>query len=285
MIFPNPHLSYSQKREYYESLKHPSVPTAWFAGDLMHYLFVADFAIGKKVLDVGCGLGYGSYHLCLEGADEVIGIDMSIKSLSEAKERFSHPNLEFLPIDATAMSFPDETFDLVVSFEMLEHLPASSTHPYMREIVRVLKADGKFAISTPNRDVYSLGSKKSKTPGHINELSAQEFVPLMQQYFRECDFFYQHKYDRSELELMKEQEIRIQNNAKLSWRRFVPVPIKQAIKRVIKHGSISPEDADLVQQMQLGEIRPVDEMADIELSSIQMAVCKSLVALSDQDHA
>jgi ubiquinone/menaquinone biosynthesis C-methylase UbiE len=267
-------IPYDQEEDYYESLKPPEFSVPVFAKDLMHYLLAEDLAIGKKVLDAGCGRGYGSYHLSVKGANKVIGVDASDERLATAKKYFSSPNLDFLVMDATAMEFPDSAFDLVVSFEVLEHLPASSTQRFMEEIARVLKADGKFAISTPNRDVYSLGSKISETPGHINELSATEFVQLMKQYFEKCDFYYQFKYEKHQLDLMKERKSAVDNGVRFfCWKDLIPTPVKEMIKSIIRS-----KDLTLIEHMKLWEIKCAEIPGDLDLSVIQMAICEGPVA-------
>ncbi len=266
---------YEKKRGYYESLKPSKTPASWFAGDLMHYIFAESFVNDKKVLDAGCGLGYGAYHLSINGAREVIGIDISKKNIANANSRFANANLCFLPMDVTKMSFEDRAFDIVTNFEVIEHIPYSSMKLFMKEAVRTLKGDGKFIISTPNREIYSFGSKISKTPGHINELSVQEFTELMKGYFKKCEFFYQFKYDGHELDLRKEEQSLLEiAGKKSSWRNIIPKPIKKIIKRTLKLERSDLNDSDLIEQMQLWSAKAIETIGDLDLSVIQIAVCE-----------
>jgi len=264
---------YTQQKQYYESLQPQGTPTACFAGDLVHYLFAEPYTKNKLVLEAGCGKGYGAYHIASNGANNVIAIDISDECLCIARQHYSHPNLEFHLMDVTNIKYHDRKCDVVLSFEVLEHLPASLTHKFMQEIKRVLKKTGKFIISTPNRDVYSLGNKISKTKGHINELSAAEFITLMNQYFKNCEFYYQFKYNKKELELKRQLEIQRQSKVKkLSWRRFIPPSIKSMIKNIIKPKT-TIDDVDLISQMYLWEVKPIETIKDLELSVVQIAVC------------
>jgi len=146
----------------------------------------------------------------------------------------------------------------------------------MNEITRVLNQDGKFIISTPNRDVYSLGSKTSKTLDHINELSVQEFVQLMQRYFKKCEFFYQFRYDKQELELRKEQNARIQSGSQTwSWRSIIPKPIRKIARRTIASTRLKLKNPHLIEYMKLYEIKYAETIEDLELSSIQIAICEN----------
>lgn len=272
---PNNYSRYT--KAYYESLKPHKIPASWFAGDLMHYIFAEDFVEKKKVLDAGCGTGYGSYHLSIAGADEVVGIDISKENIKKAKNKFTNQNLQFVSMDITRMSFPNKSFDIVVNFEVIEHLPSISIDAFMNEIARVLKDDGKFVISTPNIDVYSLGNKRSETPGHINELSVQEFMELMKRYFEKCEFFYQFRYDKHELDLQKEQQSRQRvENKKMSWRRVIPNPIKKTIKNTLKLAKPSFDNSDLIKQMQIWSVEKSATIADLDLSVIQLAVCEGI---------
>jgi 2-polyprenyl-3-methyl-5-hydroxy-6-metoxy-1,4-benzoquinol methylase len=267
---------YEAKREYYESLRPIKTPVSWFAGDLMHYIFAESFVNDKKVLDAGSGLGYGAYYLSASGAKEVIGIDISMKNIEEASARFDNANLCFSPMDITKMSFDDKAFDIITNFEVLEHIPYSSINLFMKEVMRVLKDDGKFIISTPNKDVYSFGSKISKTMGHINELSAKEFTELMKKYFKKCEFYYQLKYDKQELNIRREKQSRLEVASKqLSWRSIIPKPIKKVIKRVLKSEMLDPNDSDLIEQMQIWSVKAVDTIEDLDLSVIQIAICET----------
>lgn len=266
---------YEERRKYYESLRPRKTPVSWFAGDLMHYIFAESFCNNKKVLDAGCGLGYGAYHMSINGAKEVIGIDLSKNNILNASSRFANTNLRFIQMDVTNMAFDERSFDLVTNFEVLEHIPYSSTNLFMEEVTRILGDNGKFIISTPNRDVYSFGSKISKTPGHINELSAQEFIELMKRYFKKCEFFYQFKYDKHEFDLLKEEQSNLKITYKrASWRSIIPKLIKKMIKRIIRLEKTNPNDSDLIEQMRLWEVKNAETIDDLNFSVIQIAVCE-----------
>src|SRR3954447_13913879 len=72
---------------------------------------------GKRVLDVACGEGYGSFLMAQAGAGEVIGLDVSAEAVAAAARQFPHPRLRFLAGDAANMDslLGDSQFDLIVS--------------------------------------------------------------------------------------------------------------------------------------------------------------------------
>ena len=104
-----------------------------------------------KVLDVGCGIGGTSRHIAKTfGPDtRVTGITLSPKQVERATELAAEqnlPNASFRVMNALAMDFPDDTFDLVWACESGEHMPDKKK--YVEEMVRVLKPGGRLVIAT-----------------------------------------------------------------------------------------------------------------------------------------
>jgi len=101
----------------------------------------------KKICDVGCGMGYGAYHLAQQGAAYVLGIDYSRHAIQQARKNFSHPKLEFSKDSLETL--PDHRFDLVTSFQTIEHI--ADYRFFLFQICRILKPGGYVVISTPNK--------------------------------------------------------------------------------------------------------------------------------------
>ncbi len=155
------------------------------------YLSVCDIVRGKTVLDAACGEGYGS-HLMAEYAQRVTGLDISEEAVKWAGERYrDRSNLKFVTGDVTSLPFGDKSFDIVVSFETIEHISEQQQQAFLQEIRRVLKEDGCLLMSTPNRTVYS-DRYGYRNEFHVKEFYVPEFVEFLKQEFKNVTLFHQY---------------------------------------------------------------------------------------------
>lgn len=144
------------------------------------YAFALDLALGKRVLDAACGEGYGS-NLLAGVAGHVTGIDISSEATSHARNRYGdRRNLEFLTGDAAQLEFPDNSFDIIVSFETLEHLRAQEQ--LVAGFARVLAEDGILLISSPDKHTYS-DVAGFRNEHHVRELYREELLDLLRPHF------------------------------------------------------------------------------------------------------
>ena len=163
---------------------------AWDLYQVEHkqrYQWAVDRCKGKRVLDLACGTGYGSAILAQSGAAQVVGVDISIEAVASNGKR--PPRLALANSDACKLPFNASTFDVVVSFETIEHL--ASPELLLSEISRVLKPGGLCICSSPNRDFLSSSGVKETNPFHISEMSYAEFNELFEKYFEVSDRFSQ----------------------------------------------------------------------------------------------
>jgi len=145
------------------------------------YLMVSELVTGKKVLDAACGEGYGS-ALIASYADKVVGVDIDANSIKHAKQRYVASNLKFVCADVLAIPIPDSSFDVVVSFETLEHL--AEHEQLLAEYKRLLTDDGVLIISTPDKAEYS-DKTGFNNEYHVKELYRHEFKSLLDSHFSE----------------------------------------------------------------------------------------------------
>jgi glycosyltransferase involved in cell wall biosynthesis/ubiquinone/menaquinone biosynthesis C-methylase UbiE len=149
------------------------------------YLQACEIAEGKIVLDIASGEGYGSAMLARK-AKYVTGVDISIDAVDHARERYKKENLDFKVGSCVDIPLPDESADLVVSFETIEH--HDQHEKMMQEIKRVLRPAGILLISSPDKYNYSVEPGYSN-PYHVKELYQHEFKQLLGNYFKNIIYF------------------------------------------------------------------------------------------------
>lgn len=148
----------------------------------MHrYAFASRLAGGRRVLDAACGEGYGS-ALLAGAAAEVLGLDISDQAIAHARARYQEvPRLGFRQADVTCLdALPAGDFDLVCSFETLEHV--SAQEQMVAGFARLLRPDGLLLISTPDRHTYS-DLTGFRNEFHTRELYREEFERLLGAHF------------------------------------------------------------------------------------------------------
>jgi 2-polyprenyl-3-methyl-5-hydroxy-6-metoxy-1,4-benzoquinol methylase len=153
---------------------------------LARYWWASQAAHGRAVLDAGCGVGYGSAMLAREGASEVVGVDLSDKAVIAAAAG-APANATFLTGDVHALPFEDNRFDLVVCFEVIEHVEEQDA--VIAELARVLAPGGILALSSPNRDVYPAGN-----PHHVHEYVPEELRAALATHFAHVELRRQHDW-------------------------------------------------------------------------------------------
>ncbi len=167
----------------------------WIQGAGVHlsrYRFACNYIKNKKVLDVGCGVGYGSYMMAEAGAKTVLGIDLNQQCIDRAQAEFKRDNLRFIVDDAQVFKQTEKfkPFDTIVSFENIEHLP----HPedFMQKSTLLLESDGKLVISTPDTR-YTRKDKDGKLLNkyHKSEMTQAQFSELIEKYYQTLKIFYQ----------------------------------------------------------------------------------------------
>jgi 2-polyprenyl-3-methyl-5-hydroxy-6-metoxy-1,4-benzoquinol methylase len=149
---------------------------------LMHiatYQFALKYVQGKRVLDYGCGSGYGSQMLS-NLADKVIGVDVSSEAIEFAKKKYFSNNIIFKDIS----ELDDEKFDVITSFQVIEHV--TDDKEYIKKLKNLLNPDGYLLISTPDKKNRLFNFiQKPWNIFHLKEYSRSSLTNLLLNYFAE----------------------------------------------------------------------------------------------------
>ncbi len=168
------------------------------AGEIAHehwhrYAFARRFVVGKRVVDVACGEGYGSALLAGVAA-AVTGIDIDAGAIAHACASYAAiANVRFEEGSAAAIPLADASVDVVVSFETIEHLPRADQSQMLAEIARVLGKDGLLILSAPNPVEYST-ARSYRNPFHQHEPDRAELEALIDRVFPARRWFRQRRY-------------------------------------------------------------------------------------------
>ncbi|HEX9775393.1 MAG TPA: class I SAM-dependent methyltransferase [Actinomycetota bacterium] len=156
----------------------PGVPEEnyWFQRHVAGYLFAADRVAGTRVLDAGCGEGYGT-ELLAARATAVHALDLEWPVVARARARY--PRTGFGAGNLVAMPFAAGTFDAVVSLQVIEHL--HTPQEFLAECKRVLRPGGLILVSTPNRLTFS--PEGVRNPFHTFEFAPEELHATMARHF------------------------------------------------------------------------------------------------------
>jgi ubiquinone/menaquinone biosynthesis C-methylase UbiE len=157
---------------------------------LARYAFASRLCRGRRVLDLGCGTAYGSDELA-SLAHRVTAVDIDPGALRHAASLYSKRNLEFTAADAGSLPFRNASFDLVVAFEVIEHL--ENWREMLEEIRRVLAPGGQLIVSTPNKLYYAESRRNTgPNPFHRHEFEYEEFLEALRRDFPYVSLFLQN---------------------------------------------------------------------------------------------
>jgi SAM-dependent methyltransferase len=157
------------------------------------YAFAARVARGRRVLDAGCGSGYGADALARH-AREVLAVDISQEAIDYAREHYRAANLRFERASCLEIPASEGSFDQVVAFEIIEHL--DDWRGFLREVRRVLVPEGVFLVSTPNKRYYAEArAGLGPNPFHVHEFEYGEFRAELQAIFPKVALYLENHTD------------------------------------------------------------------------------------------
>ncbi|MBE0425215.1 MAG: class I SAM-dependent methyltransferase [Nitrospirae bacterium] len=162
----------------------PAYKNDCFYAHLSIYNFAKDFVLNKAVLDAGCGSGYGTHYLATHGAKTVCGIDIGEDAVKFATENYQQPNLKFIQMDCENINLDKQSFDVVFSSNMIEHL--ENYHAFLKGVKDVLKDDGVFILATP--PLYGFEPVEDN-PFHHTNLKVGEWIDILSGYYTNIETF------------------------------------------------------------------------------------------------
>jgi SAM-dependent methyltransferase len=162
-----------------------------WAEHVARYALATRFAQGRRVLDLGCGTGYGTADLA-RVASTAVGVDLAPEAIAYAVSHY--PSAQFLECSASAVPFPQASFDLVTAFEVIEHL--RDWRALLAEARRVLEPNGVLLVSTPNTRYYAESRAKSgPNPFHEHEFEFREFQTALREFFPHVQVLFQDRVE------------------------------------------------------------------------------------------
>jgi SAM-dependent methyltransferase len=150
------------------------VENYWFRRHEVVYQRLAQRCVGRDVLEAGCGEGYGA-DLIAAVARQVTAVDYDEATVAHVQARY--PRVQVIRGNLAELPLPDQSVDVVVNFQVIEHL--WDQPQFVRECARVLRPSGLLMISTPNRITFSPGRDTPINPFHTRELNAEELTELL----------------------------------------------------------------------------------------------------------
>lgn len=194
---------------------------------------------GQRILDVASGAGFGLELLAQTGACPV-GVDYAADALSDVRRR--QPTARVVRADATNLPFQTASFDVVVSFETIEHVADAGA--LVQSIRRVLKPGGQLVLSTPNR-AFGPAERHTSNPFHVREFSASELYDLLARAFDEVHLYGQRPQPayRYVPFLMFQRDL---SPAALAWKLMVRLPfnVKDGLARALTGRPFYPGEDD-----------------------------------------
>jgi ubiquinone/menaquinone biosynthesis C-methylase UbiE len=154
-----------------------------YAEHLTRYQAVMDLVKGKVVLDIASGSGYGT-KLISAKAKKVYGVDVSTEAIEYSEKQYGAQNITYLLGNGEEIPLEDNSVDVVVTFETIEHI--ENYKKFLDEISRVLKDDGIAIVSTPNDLEFYEGNHF-----HLHEFTESELTNLLKKKFKFIHKYYQ----------------------------------------------------------------------------------------------
>lgn len=204
----------------------------------LRHLFAYEFAKDKIsensfALEVGCGEGYGT-SLLSQKVVKIIGLDVDINTIAHASKKYGSDNCVFKMYDGVKIPYEENTFDAVISFQVIEHIQDDIN--YVSEIYRVLKRNGIFILTTVNGIYRSKPGQKSWNRFHVREYCPHDLENILKNKFLDMKVWGirgNHEVQRIEIERVK-QRVSIISFDPLNLRKLIPESLTPLIIKILR---------------------------------------------------
>lgn len=241
----------------------------WWSVHVARYIFSLPYVKDRRVLDVACGTGYG-LPLLQQHARFVVGADIDLYAAKTARAELRGGRGHVVVADARELPFANNSFDVVTSFETLEHI--HDRDKFLAELARVLTPAGRCIVSTPNAKITLPINGKPRNPFHVHEYEPDELRLELGNYFPSFTLLGQHLDSRFSIppfwqeqeQLLKQPGMRKQV---ILWRALNKVPfggLRDQLSRAVWGHQFLPNETDY----QFSE-------SQIDTASVLVAVCSN----------
>jgi SAM-dependent methyltransferase len=242
-----------------------------FLQSLASYEHAVQYVAGKRVIDCGCGEGYGT-ALLAEYATQAIGVDREPEVIAYAVGKYrAAERAAFVAASVDALPFADSSVDVVVCFQVLEHLPDPLA--FLREVRRLLSPGGVLMLTTPN--LLVTGARPN--PHHVHDYTPDDLLALLGQVFDDVELrgvrasekvaAYRAKNDRIVRTIMRLDPLGLHRRIPTRLVEFAHIRVTRLIRSRLNAG-----DPDLVSNLTTADFPITSD--GIEQAIDLLAVCR-----------
>ncbi len=196
------------------------------------YRWANQFAVGKEVLDAGCGDGLGT-RIMAEVAAAVQGIDLDTEEIGRLAADTSPPNCTFAVMDCQSLTFASASFDVVASCAVLEYL--EEPDQFFAEAARVLRPKGTLVCATKN---LALSLKRTEEQplyqNHLQEFDVEGLRGALARFFTEVQVLGQAMTPRARRYILDDKALRVEAGlVRLGLKRLIPAQLRRVLRQKV----------------------------------------------------
>lgn len=235
--------------------------SAWREVHVSRYLFAVPYVENRLTLDIACGTGYGLAML-QKHARRVIGVEVDMRAAREAQTAVKNSPAVVFVADGCRLPFADGAFDVITSFETIEHL--EDRRQFVAELRRVLSPEGLCILSTPNANHTQPVNGKPRHPYHIHEYTPEELQAELSAHFAHVEMLGQALDARFIIPPFWDEQEQLSKSPGmrkhvLMWRALNKVPFKgrDLVSRALWGQPVAPRETDYYFSLETVNTAPV----------------------------